>query len=435
MGKKISDYLRLNLFKGDKSIWMIYFLLCMVSLVAIYSASSSMTFKSGNHWDPVVNQAGFLLAGLAVILACVYIPCKYFKLLPIMGMPIVVVMLLYMLFFQKGTNEAARWIDLGVKFQPSELAKTCLIMMVAVILSRTQKEEKIRTKKGTRYVIRATKGGYKKPFYTIGILTCMVCGFIAPENFSTAAMLFVVIVAMMFIGNVPIGLMFKGLGVIFVIGAIGVASLLLLPDSMLTAKRTLTWKHRIEKKLHIGDEKSAKEETTLDLDENRQVYTSHIAIANSNVIGVGVGNSIERDFLPHAESDFIFSIIVEETGVFGAFIVIMLYISLLVRVGRIAQKCDRFFPAFLVVGLGMMMVLQALVNMAVAVGWAPVTGQTLPLISHGGTSIIITSFNIGLILSVSRYAEKVSQASNEPTDKLQPAVVDTEEYYSSEGMQ
>jgi len=434
MSKTLSTYLKLNIFKGDKGIWMIYFLLCMISLVAIYSASSALTFKSGNHWDPVVHQAAFLLIGLLVIMAITRVPCKYFKLLPIIFLPIVIGMLIYMLTVQKGINDAARWMDLfGIRFQPSEMAKTFLILAIAVVLSKMQKEEKIHTKRGVRYVIRATKGGHAKAFKIVGGLALLICGLIAPENFSTAAMLFFVVLVMMFIGNIPIGLMIKGLGALLAIAVLGVVVLLNTPDESLEGlKRARTWKHRIEKKL--GHEESMQEEQNyLTADENRQVYRSHIAIANSGIIGVGVGNSVERDFLPHAESDFIFSIIVEETGVIGALIVMFLYLALLVRVGRIAQKCDRFFPAFLVIGLGLMMVLQALVNMAVAVGWAPVTGQTLPLISHGGTSIIITSFNLGMILSVSRYADIVSTKKAEEAEEIEDAV-DAKEIASNEGM-
>ncbi len=432
MGKKLSDYLQLNIFKGDKGIWMIYFLLCMISLVSIYSASSNMTFKVGHHWDPVVNQAMFLIMGFVVILTIIRIPCKYFKLLPIIGLPVTVLMLLYVLVAQKGVNDASRWISLfGMSFQPSELAKTFLILTVAVILSKMQKEETITTRRGKRRVIRATKGGRTKAFKTVSLLAMFVCGLIAPENFSTAAMLFFVIMIMMFIGNVPIDLMVKGfLGL--VAGAVLLGAVLLsTPDEKLGGfRRALTWKHRLEKKLHKNQAEDTK--STYVMDQNRQVYTSHIAIANSGFIGLGVGNSIERDFLPHAESDFIYSIIVEETGFIGGLVVILLYIALLVRVGRIAQKCDRFFPAFLVIGLGTMMVLQALVNMAVAVGWAPVTGQTLPLISHGGTSILITSFNIGMILSVSRYAEKVGETQHAPAELA--ADNETSEYYSTEGI-
>ncbi len=429
MGKKLTDYLKLNLFKGDKGIWMIYFLLCMVSLVSIYSASSNLTFSGGNHWGPVVDQAGFLLVGLVVILLVIRIPCKFFKLLPLVLYPVVILMLVYVLFSNKALNEGARWISVfGVSFQPSEIAKSVLILAVAVVLSRMQKEEVLKS--GKR-VLRATKGGHAKAFKAILLLSVLVCGLIAPENFSTAAMLALVIFLMMFVGNIPPDLMLKSMAVLVLLGALFVAALLLLPDSALSnKKRLLTWKHRIE--VRFKPEEQKKEERASDFDTHRQEMTARIAIANSNVIGLGVGNSIERDFLPHAESDFIFSIIIEEMGIFGALLVILLYMALLVRVCRIAQKCDRFFPAFLVIGLGAMLVLQAFVNMAVAVGWAPVTGQTLPLISRGGTSILVTSLNIGMILSVSRYAEKVSETKEDPAEQL--GRHETAEIYSAEGM-
>jgi cell division protein FtsW len=167
-------------------------------------------------------------------------------------------------------------------------------------------------------------------------------------------------------------------------------------------------------------------------DENSQVTHAFIAVANSNVIGLGPGNSIERDFLSHAESDFIYSIIIEEMGFAGGVFVLFLYFALLIRVGRIAQKCRRFFPAYLVLGFGIMMVLQAFVNMGVAVGLFPVTGQPLPLISRGGTSILITSFYIGVILSVSRYAEKISEENVLATEAK--ATEDATEYYDDKNI-
>ena len=170
-------------------------------------------------------------------------------------------------------------------------------------------------------------------------------------------------------------------------------------------------------------------------DKTWQEDMSKVAIASSGITGVGVGNSVSRDFLPHAESDFIYSIIIEEMGVAGAVFVLLLFVMLIIRVGRVAQKCDRFFPAFLVIGLGLMMVIQALVNMSVAVGLMPVTGQTLPLISHGGTSIMIMSANFGMILSISRYASKANGEKKAVTKELKrPVIIETGDVYSSVGM-
>ena len=417
MGKKITDFLKLNIFKGDNGLWMIYFLLCMVSLVTIYSASSQMTFRSDRHWAPLVEQICFLVAGFILMVFISKIPCKYFKLIPIVGLPLAAFMLLSVLVMNKGVNGASRWMQVfGVSFQPSEVAKTMLIMTVAVILSKMQKDEKVKTPKGIKHVIRATKGGHAKTFKIVGALTIIICGLILPENFSTAAMLFAVIVVMMFVGNVPLDLMWKGILTLVVVGAVMFTLLLVIPEKNLTfMSRAVTWKHRIESMMgnHKVDEKSQEYK-----DKTRQVMMSQAATT--------------RDFLPHAESDFIYSIVVEETGIFGAAFVLLLFIMLLIRVGRVAQKCDRFFPAFLVVGLGLMMTVQALVNMAVASGLIPVTGQTLPLISHGGTSIIITSCNFGMILSVSRYADKVEEKREKK--RLQVESLETDEIYSSQGM-
>lgn len=406
---RIFSYLKNNVFLGDKSVWMIYFFLCMVSLVTIYSAGSNLTFNSHDHWAPVLNQAGFLAVGFVIILMVTHVPARFFvKAIPLIGIPLVLIMLGYVFFKERAVNDASRWMSLfGVSFQPSEIAKTCLILYVALILHRHQNKEEKKTGQGRKFILTATKGGHSRAFWNITIVTGLVCLLIAPENFSTAMMLFTVIAVMMVIGNIPLDLLFKSSLVIALLAIVGVIVVVSLPDEKLAgAKRALTWKHRIQSRFGSSE---ADADSTLTLqpkqirvtDEERQVTMAKIAIANSNVIGLGVGNSIERDFLPHAESDFIYSIIVEETGAFGAIFVLALYVILFVRVGKIAKRSHNFFYAFTLVGLVGMMVLQALVNMAVSVGLAPVTGQTLPLISHGGTSIIICSFNIGLILSIS----------------------------------
>ena len=443
MGKFVNALFGGSLFKGDKGVWMIYFFLCMISLVEVYSASSRLTFEGGHHWAPMVSQAGFLLFGLVIILLVHRIPCKWFMLFPFLLLPVVILLLFYTAVFGGGSTvtETNRWVEfLGIRFQPSELAKAALLMTAAMVLAKTQteKEEWVRGRK--RKVVGAIKGKRYLAFAIVGGAALLVCGLIMMDNMSTGLMLFFVVLVMMFIGHVPRDLMFKGIMVLVFLGAIVGMVAVVTPEKVLNetsmTKRLVTVKHRVMRKFDLGDDddkkKASKSKTEILLnDENSQTTYASIAIANSDVIGLGPGNSIQRDFLQHAESDFIYAIIVEELGIGGAFFVAFLYLALLIRVGRIAQKCTSFFPAYLVLGFGIMMVLQAFVNMSVAVGLVPVTGQTLPLISKGGTSILITSFYIGVILSVSRYAEK-----KEMKTPLVEAVADgeTSEYYTDGAM-
>ena len=443
MGKFVNALFAGSLFKGDKGVWMIYFFLCMISLVEVYSASSRLTFEGGNHWGPMVSQAGFLLLGLVIILLVHRIPCKWFMLFPFVLLPVVILLLFYTAAFGGGStvNETNRWVEfLGIRLQPSALAKAALLMTAAMVLAKTQteKEEWVRGRK--RKVVGAIKGRRYLAFAIVGGATLLVCGLIMMDNMSTGLMLFFGVIVMMFIVHVPRDLMLKGLLALlamgFLVGTIAVVT----PEKVLNetsmTKRLVTVKHRVMRKFNLGDnddkKKASRSETEILLsDENSQTTYASIAIANSDVIGLGPGNSIQRDFLQHAESDFIYAIIVEELGIGGALFVALLYLSLLIRVGRIAQRCTSFFPAYLVLGFGIMMVLQAFINMSVAVGLVPVTGQTLPLISKGGTSILITSFYIGVILSVSRYAEK-----KEVQAPLVEAVADgeTSEYYTDGAM-
>ncbi len=441
MGKFVNALFGGSLFKGDKGVWMIYFFLCMISLVEVYSASSRLTFEGGHHWAPMVSQAGFLLFGFLIILFVHRIPCKWFMLLPFVLLPVAILLLLMAVLGGGEINGTNRWLSIGsVSFQPSEVAKAALLMTAAMVLAKTQaeREEYVRGKK--RKVVGAIKGKRYLAFAIVGGAALLICGLIILDNVSTALMLFTVVVVMMFIGQVPNDLMFKGLAVIVGVGAFFVLMVMAVPEdtwnSLPGCKRVVTVKHRIERKFNIGDGKDRKKtgKSEMDIllnDENSQTTYASIAIANSDVIGLGPGNSIQRDFLQHAESDFIYAIIVEEMGVMGAFFVAFLYLALLIRVGRIAQKCTSFFPAYLVLGFGIMMVMQAFVNMSVAVGLVPVTGQTLPLISKGGTSILITSFYIGVILSVSRYAEKKEMKA--PLVEAVPEG-ETSEYYTDGAM-
>ena len=249
-------------------------------------------------------------------------------------------------------------------------------------------------------------GPVRKPFKRIMIITGVVCLLIAPENLSTAALLFGVVFLMMFIGRVAIKKLLILAGALAGVAIIGVAFLVLTKNSDLPfLHRFDTWRARIEKFTDDTEVPAAK----FDIDKDAQIAHARIAVATSNVVGRGPGNSVQRDFLSQAFSDFIFAIIVEELGLIGGAFVVFLYVCLLIRVGRIAKKCDRTFPAFLIIGIALLLVSQAVFNMMVAVGLAPVTGQPLPLISKGGTSTLINCAYIGMILSVSRYTAKLEE--------------------------
>ena len=400
-----------NLFKGDKVIWMVLLFLCLISVVEVFSASSSLTYKSQNYLSPIIGHSWKIIVGVAMAIFILNIPCRFFKLMTPALLIVSVIMLLWVLFFGEKTNDAGRWISLfGLKFQPSEIAKGTLVLVTAQILSAMQREE----------------GADKRAFKFILIVVIPFILLIGLENLSTAALIMVVIFLMMFIGRVPfaqLGKMMAGgaLVIALFIGLVYMAGSLESNDettetqteSIANGKtekstkkgplhRFATWKNRIDKKLN--SKYVAPQD--YDLDKDAQVAHANIAIVNSNIIGKGPGQSIERDFLPQAFSDFIFVIIIEELGIIGAGFVVLLYIVLLFRAARIASRCENNFPAFLVLGLALMLVIQASFNMMVAVGIAPVTGQPLPLISRGGTSTIINCAYIGAILSVSRSAKK-----------------------------
>ena len=400
-----------NLFKGDKVIWMVLLFLCLISVVEVFSASSSLTYKSQNYLSPILGHSWKIIMGVAAAIFILNVPCRFFKLVTPALLIVSVIMLLWVLCFGERTNDAGRWISLfGLKFQPSEIAKGTLVLVTAQILSAMQREE----------------GADKRAFKFILIVVIPFIVLIGLENLSTAALIMVVIFLMMFIGRVPfvqLGKMMAGgaLVVVLFIGLVYMAGSLEGSDeaaetqteSVANGKtekskktgplhRFATWKNRIDKKLN--SKYVAPQD--YDLDKDAQVAHANIAIVNSNIIGKGPGKSIERDFLPQAFSDFIFVIIIEELGIIGAGFVVLLYIVLLFRAARIASRCDNNFPAFLVLGLALMLVIQASFNMLVAVGIAPVTGQPLPLISRGGTSTIINCAYIGAILSVSRSAKK-----------------------------
>ena len=413
MNKKIG-----NIFKGDKVIWMVFFFLCMISIVEVFSASSGLTYKSQDFISPILKHTGTLAMGLFIAVVTLNIPCKYFKLTTPFLLLISFITLLWVLMGGETINGANRVIEIpGFTFQPSEIAKGTMVLAEAQILSAMQREN----------------GADKDAFKYILWLAIPIAFLIGLENLSTAAMLFAIVVVMMFIGRVPYKQLVKLLGVV---GALAVAGLLFVlivghaetaDEANLTKTETIadqpkekskfqklfhradTWKGRI---LDFGKGSVSPQE--YDLDKDAQVAHANIAIVSSGIIGKGPGKSVERDFLSQAFSDFIYAIIVEELGIIGAAFVVLLYIILLYRCARIASRCENNFPALLVMGLGLLLVVQAVFNMMVAVGLAPVTGQPLPLISKGGTSTIINCAYIGAILSVSRSAKMRKEKKVEP---------------------
>ena len=389
-----------NLFKGDKVIWIVFLFLCLISVIEVFSASSTLTYKSGDHWRPITMHMMLLMIGVIVVLIVHNIPCKWFKtfvvLLPISWLLLIAVFLIGAL-----TNGAKRWIDLGfIQFQPSEVAKMATMISVAFILSKFQEED----------------GANPKAFkYIVGI-TAATCAGIVTENLSTAVLLCASVFLLMFVGRVP----YKQLGKLVLVGVVFLLSALVIIQKVpekawdsIGIHRMITWKARLNDHLNSKEIPAAK----FDIDNDAQVAHANIAIATSHIIGKGPGNSIQRDFLSQAFSDFIYAIIIEELGLIGGAGVAILYIILLMRIGRIARNCDKSYYAFLVMGFGILLVTQAMFNMLVAVGIMPVTGQPLPLISKGGTSTLVNCAYIGMILSVSQHVKKLKEEQQQQEDE------------------
>ena len=390
-----------GLMQGDTVVWMIFLLLCMVSVIEVYSASSNMSYDSGHYWDPVMRHGSFVLVGIILAWLIHLIPCVWFKLLSVVMLLVSLVMLVFVLFAGK-INGGARWLDVGIfSFQPSELAKISLVGVAAFLLSS----------------MRTERGASNLSFKIVIGLTLLVLGLIATENLSTAGIIFLVILGILFISQAPSKWLAWIVGGMIAGAALGIFTAHSIPESTLDnwsaqehgiLHRVPTWVHRITDH-HVTPENP----DDYDIYDNVQVTHAKIAIATCNLVGKGPGNSVERDYLPQAFSDFIYAIIIEEGGILSGAFVMFLYLLLMWRAMKIAKRCKALFPAYLVMGLALMMVVQAMINMAVAVGAFPVTGQPLPLISKGGTATFVNCAYIGMILSVSRSAKKVDEASNE----------------------
>jgi len=366
--------------KGDKVIWSVVFLLSILSLLAVYSSIVTLAYKyhDGDTFYYLFKHGLMLLIGFGFMLLVHRLHFKYYSRISQIALYVSIPLLLLTLSFGANINEASRWLVIPVinqTFQTSDLAKLALIVYLARELSKKQEQIK----------------DFKTAFLPIMIPVLLVCGLILPANFSTAAILFTTSLIIMFIGRISLKYIFSLIG-------IGVGALVLM---LLIAKtqpellpRIDTWVKRIES-FSSGERKG-----------NYQADQAKIAIATGGIFGKGPGGSTQRNFLPHPYSDFIYAIIIEEYGLIGGVAVIILYLILFFRGIRIAQKSEKTFGALMAIGLSFSLVFQAMINMAVAVNLFPVTGQPLPLVSMGGTSIWFTCLAIGIILSVSAETEE-----------------------------
>ena len=387
--------------KGDKTIWAIVAALAIFSFMPVYSASTNLVYVvgSGSTFGYLVKHMVLLIMGFAIIYGVHKIPYRYFSGGSVLMLPIVIVLLIFTL--AQGTTiggaNASRWIRIpfvGIGFQTSTLAGLVLMVYVARYLSRN-KEKEIK---------------FKESLFQLWLPVSVVLILILPANFSTTAIIFIMILGLVFIGGYPL----KYISFILGAGILALAFFVLItkafPDAM--PNRVQTWQNRIES---FSSEEGK---------EAYQVEKAKIAIATGGPLGVGPGKSVQKNFLPQSSSDFIYAIIVEEYGLLGAVSIVFVYFLLLFRVFVVLRKTTTIFGTLLVIGVGLPIVFQAIINMAVATNLFPVTGQTLPLISSGGTSIWMTCFALGMILSVSASKQETEEdiLDDNPLDILHETI-------------
>jgi cell division protein FtsW len=362
--------------RGDRWIWLIIILLSMISILTVYSATGTIAYNKGMAVEKYLlyKHVIFVIIGIAMIYVAHLLDYKYYAGISKILMLITIPLLLYTAAFGEHINDASRWVKIpviGLTFQTSDLAKLALITFLARMLTR--KQENIKD--------------VKQAFLPIMGSVCVVFALIAWANLSTALMLFGVSILLLIIGRISI----KQIMIVCLGGGV------LLLFIVFLGPRSATYKSRVNSFLHPELQNS---------DKTYQADQSKIALATGGAFGKGPGNSTQRNFLPHPYSDFIFAIIVEEYGTFGALIMVTLYVTLLHRCVRIVTKAPKAFGALLAAGLSFSLTIQAFANMAVAVGLGPVTGVPLPLVSMGGTSLLFTSIAFGIILSVSKDVEE-----------------------------
>ena len=409
----INDYknkIRQQLSYVDKVYWVLFAVLIIVAILALFSASSTLAFeKDSSTLGPIMEQMLFIVAGVGLAFILQFFPSKLIRIVSYAGLGISIVFLL-LTFTSMGVevNGAKRWLRIfGIVFQPSELAKLTLLLVVGDLLSRIK-----------------TAQDQKKYFFIVLALTVLVCSLILVGNLSTALLLGGIVFLLFFLARVHIkywGTTLLIAVVLLVAGYFFIEKVYIEPNRKVEGvmKRATTWVGRIDDM--IAEWKTPNEEFKL-TDDNYQRTISKVAIARGGVSPVGVlpGNSQERDFLPQAFADYIFAIIVEESGIVGAVFLMLLYLAILFRSCLSSSKYADYAAMLMVMGLALMITCQALVSMMVAVGIGPVTGQPLPMISRGGTSVLITSLYFGIIMCVAR-------EQNELHDRQQSATAASEE--------
>ncbi|MFL0353937.1 FtsW/RodA/SpoVE family cell cycle protein [Xanthomarina sp. GH4-25] len=386
-----------NNIKGDRLIWAIAALLAIFSFLPVYSAASNLAYiaESGNTFSFFLKHLMHLFLGFTIMFGVHKIPYRYFRGLSIVLIPVVLVLLVITML--QGTTidgaNASRWIQIplvNMSFQTSTFAFVVLMVFVARYMSKI-KDEDIT---------------FKESILPLWVPVFLVLVLILPANFSTAAIMFVMVLMLVFLGGYPI----KYLAIIIGTGILALMLFVLIakafPDAM--PNRIDTWMSRIENFSDGGDTEA-----------DYQIERAKIAIASGGIQGVGPGKSIQKNFLPQSSSDFIYAIIVEEYGLIGGFVLMVFYLWLLFRIVIVSQKADTIFGKLLVLGVGLPIVFQALINMAVAVELFPVTGQTLPLISSGGTSIWMTCLALGIVLSVSAKREEIKEQEDREDNPLE----------------
>ena len=383
----------INNLKGDRVIWAFVALLCLFSFMPVFSASSNLAYigqGTGNTISYLLKHLAHIFIGLVMIYWVHKVPFHYYRGLSKIALPVVWLLLCYTLL--KGTliegANASRWIQvpfIGISFQTSTLASLVLLIFVARYLSKNDDEPE----------------SFKSSVLNLWIPVFITLGLILPANFSTTALIFSMIIMLTFVGKYPL----KYLGFIIGLAIVSLVLFILLskvfPDSKLFSRRS-TWESRIESFT-----------TNKPGEDDYQIEKAKIAIASGGIYGLGPGKSVQKHFLPQSSSDFIYAIIVEEWGLIGGFGILLLYLLLFFRFVIAAHKANNLFGKLLVVGLGFPMIFQAMINMGVAVELLPVTGQTLPLISSGGSSIWMTCIALGIIINVTKKDEEIAQELSE----------------------